>query len=150
MKYKFLEHTADIKFIVHGRKLKDIFENVVLAISDFVSNGSEIKSILQKKFKISGRDYEELLYNFIDELIYFIDAENFIPAKAQIKIDKNPNGSSPPKKNKKIIILKAIIFGDNAKNYENLEHIKAATYSEMFIRENKEKNRWEAQAVVDV
>jgi len=141
MKYKFLEHTADIKFIVHGKKLKNIFENSVLAISEFVSNGSEIKNMSEKKFKISARDYPELLYSFIDEVIYFIDAENFIPKEAQVYLEEQ-------KKDK--IILKAILFGDKAENYENLSHIKAATYSEMYIKENKEEKRWEAQAVIDV
>ena len=141
MKYKFLEHTADIKFIVHGKKLKNIFENSVLAISDFISNGAEIKNMSEKRFKISGRDYVELLYSFIDEIIYFIDAEDFIPKEAQVHLEEQ-------KKDK--IILKAILFGDKAGNYENLSHIKAATYSEMYIKENKEEKRWEAQAVIDV
>ena len=140
MKYKFLEHTADIKFIVHGKKLKNIFENSVLAMSEFISNGAEIKNMSEKRFKISGRDYIELFYSFIDEIIYFVDAENFIPKEAQVHLEE--------KKGK--IFLKAILFGDNAGNYENLSHVKAATYSEMYIKENKEEKRWEAQAVIDV
>ena len=141
MKYKFLEHTADIKFIVHGKKLKDIFENSVLAISEFISKGAEIKNLTEKRFKISGRDYPELLYNFIDEVIYFVDAEDFIPQRAEVHLEE--------KKGKRII-LKAILFGDRTGNYENLSHMKAATYSEMYIKENKEEKRWEAQAVIDV
>ena len=138
MKYKFLEHTADIKFIMHGKNPKAIFENCALALSEFLSNGNEIKNISEKKFKIAGRDYEELLYNFIDEIIYFFDAENFIPLNAQIKLEEV--------KGKKI--LRAILFGDKTKDYENLKGLKSATYSEMYV-ENK-GDKWEAQAVVDV
>jgi SHS2 domain-containing protein len=141
MKYRFLEHTADIKFIVYGKKMKDLFENSALAVSDFVSKSAGIKNMSEKRFKISGRDYLELLYNFIDEIIYFIDAENFVPCEAQVHIEEQ-------KKDK--IVLKAILFGDKVGNYENLSHIKAATYSEMYIKEDKEKKRWEAQAVIDV
>jgi SHS2 domain-containing protein len=138
MKYKFLEHTGDIKFIVHGKTIKAIFENSVLALSDFISKGEKVERATAKKFKISGRDNEELLYNFIDEIIYFLDAENFVPSEARVKLDE--------KKGK--IILRAIIFGDKTNNYKNLEGIKSATYSEMYIK--KKMDKWEAQVVVDV
>ena len=128
-------------FMITGKKLKNIFENSVLAMSEFISNGAEIKNASEKRFKISGRDYAELLYNFIDEVIYFVDAENFIPKQAEVHLDEK-KGSR--------IILKAILFGDKTGNYENLSHMKAATYSEMYIKENKEEKRWEAQAVIDV
>ncbi len=32
-KFKFLEHTADIKFQVFGKTLEEVFENTALAIS---------------------------------------------------------------------------------------------------------------------
>lgn len=138
MKYEFLEHTADIKFIVYGKSLKSIFENSVLAIAEFLTKSEKIESVKTKRFKISSRDYEELLYNFIDEIIYFLDAENFISSKAEVKIEN--------KKDK--IILRAILFGDDAKNYKNLDSIKSATYSEMYVK--KKMGEWEAQVVVDV
>jgi SHS2 domain-containing protein len=138
MKYKFLEHTGDIKFIIHGKTLKAIFENSVLALSDFIAKGEKIEKITEKRFKISGRDYEELLYSFIDEIIYFLDAENFVPSEGKVKLEE--------KKGK--IILRAIIFGDKVGKYKNLEGIKSATYSEMYIK--KKMDKWEAQVVVDV
>lgn len=138
MKYKFLEHTADMKFIVHGKDLKTIFENSVLALSEYLSKGEKVEESITKRFKIFGRDYEELLYNFIDEIIYFLDAENFVAANAKVKLEK--------KKDK--IELRAIVFGDQAKNYKNLEGVKSATYSEMYIK--KKMGKWEAQVVVDV
>lgn len=148
MKYKFLEHTADIKFIVHGKDLKAIFENSILALSEYISKDKKIEKSITKRFKIFGRDYEELLYNFIDEIIYFLDAENFVPSEARIKLEKkkNPKGNLPNKEDK--IELRAVVLGDHAKNYKNLDSIKSATYSEMYIK--KKMGKWEAQVVVDV
>jgi len=138
MKYKFLEHTADMKFVVHGKDLKAIFENSVLALSEYISQGEKVEKGVTKRFKIFGRDYEELLYNFIDEIIYFLDAENFVPSNAKVKLEN---------KNDKVE-LRAIVFGDHAKNYKNLESAKSATYSEMYIK--KKMGKWEAQVVVDI
>ena|SRR5208283_677853 len=137
MKYKFLEHTADIKFKVFGESIEEIFENSVLAVSDFMTKGKKIDKNLKKEIEISGRDYEKIFYLFIDELIFLLDTQGFIASSAKIKISKKRN-----------IILKAVLLGGNAKKYKHLDSIKSATYSEMYIK--KTKTGWEAQAVVDV
>jgi len=134
MKYRFLEHTADIKFQSAGKTLDEVFENAVLAVSNYLSRGSQIKSIKGKIISASGTDMESLFYNFLDELIYLLDAENFVVAKAKVTI----RGFN----------LHAELFGDKASNYKDLDHIKAATYAEMFIK--KTKSGWKAQAVLDV
>ncbi len=137
-KYRFLEHTADIKFKAWGKTIEKIFENSALALSDFLSKGQPIKDKVKKKFKIIGKNYDELLYKFIDGIIYLLDAENFILANAKVKI----------KEGKGKIELEAFVYGDKAGNYENLDHMKSATYSEMYIE--RIPGGWEAQAVVDV
>ena len=133
-KFEFLEHTADIKFKAYGRNLNKIFENVALAISEILSRSDEVKGRIVKKFELDGKDNESLLYGFIDELIYLLDADNFIISKAKVNILGNK--------------LRAKIYGDDALRYKGLDHIKAATYSEMYIK--KIKDKWEAQVVVDV
>ncbi len=134
MKYQFLEHTADIKFKAYGKTLSEVLENSVLAISNYLSRGSSIKPKKGKIIEVSGTDIESLFYNFIDELIYLLDVENFVVAKAKITIRGNN--------------LRAELFGDSASNYKDLDHIKAATYAEMHVK--KTKTGWEAQAVLDV
>ncbi len=134
MKYKFIGHTADIKFQVYGKTLNEIFENSILAISSYLSRDSKIKTLKGKVVSVTGQDIESLFYNFLDEIIYLLDAENFITAKGKVTIRGNN--------------LQAELFGDNASNYPELDHIKAATYAEMYIKKNNDG--WEAQAVLDV
>ncbi len=133
-KFEFLEHTADIKFKAWGKTLEEIFENSALAVSDYISRGGKIKPVKNKEIKVEGQDIKELFYNFLDELLYLLDADGFVVSKAKVKID-----------NKK---LNAVIYGDNASHYEGLNPIKSATYAEMYIK--KFKLGWEAQAVMDV
>ncbi len=134
MKYEFLEHTGDIKFKTYGKTLNEVFENSILAVAEYISRGKKIKSAKGRVIDVSGEDLESLFYNFLDEIIYLIDAEDFVSTKAKI-ITRGFN-------------LHAELFGDNASNYENLDHIKAATYAEMHIK--KTDKGWEAQAVLDV
>ena len=134
MKYRFIEHTGDIKFQVGGNTLTKIFENSALAVSHYISRGKKIKSKKGKIIEVSGTDLESLFYNFLDELIYFLDAECFVVAKAKITM----RGYN----------LQAELYGDDTKNYSDLDHIKAATYAEMYIK--KTSKGWKAQAVLDV
>lgn len=134
--YKFLDHTADIKFKVYGKNLDEVFENSTLAVSDFLARGKKIKSKKERKIKLKGEDLEDLYYNFLDELVYLLDAKEFVVSKAKLKIDEKSNS------------LKGKVFGDLTKHYSDLDHFKAATYAEMYIK--KKKDGWEAQAVLDV
>ena len=136
MKFKFLEHTADIKFQAFGDTIEEVFENSALAMFNTMHDG-KIKSKKSFKIKVKGKDFESLLYNFLEELLFLFDSKCFFLAKVEkIEIDG------------KKFKLEAKVFGDDAKNYEIHLDIKAITYNEMFVQ--KVKNKWVAQVVLDV
>lgn len=132
-RYKYLEHTADIKFRAYGKKVNEVFENAALAMFNTMSD-DKIKSKIRKRFKVSGKDYESLLYNFLEEFLVLIDTDNFFLSKVKVRI--------------KDFILMAEAVGDNVKNYETNIDVKAVTYNNMFVK--KEKSVWVAQVVLDV
>lgn len=132
-KYEFLEHTADIKIKVHGKTLNEIFENSALAFSFYLSGERKIENKKLKVINISGTDTNSLLYNFLDELIYLTDAENFVVSMAKVTLRGNN--------------LQAELSGDEADKYK-IQQIKAATYAEMEIKKNS--LGWEALFVLDV
>jgi len=135
MKFKFLKHTADIKFQSYGKTLSQAFENAVLATATAMYS-KPVKKKSKEKIKISGKDLESLLYNFLEEILFLLDSKNFFPAKAKVKI------------NQKDLQLEAEFEGDNANNYNIGLDVKAITYNEMFVK--KIKNQWVCQVVLDV
>jgi len=135
-KFKFLEHTADIKFQAFGKNPEEVFENSALALKKILVENEKIKNKIRKSFIVKGKDYESLLYNFLEEFLVLFDSEGFVLSEIKnINIEKN-------------LELTAEVVGDKAKNYEINEHIKAITYNEMFVK--KENSKWIAQVVVDV
>ena len=135
-KFKFLPHTADIKFQAFGSSLKKVFENSALALFNTFYDG-KVKE--KKKFKIisRGHDIESLLYNFLEEFLFLFDSKHFLPCKIKnLKLDA---------KNFKI---EAEVFGDNIKNYKTSVYVKAITYNEMFVK--KQENKFISQVVIDV
>ena len=138
-KYKFLEHTADVKFQASGKDLNEVFINSALAMGSVLMEPENVKLKISKKIKVIGESLENLMYNFLEEFLFLMDTESFILGSIkELKIEN---------KNNKYILTSKII-GDKAKNYDFSGDIKSITYHEMFIK--KEQNGYKAQVVVDV
>lgn len=139
MAYKFLEHTADIKVLVNEKNLDSAFCTSARALKEIITDDLNISEKFEKKFIIKAKDRERLLYDFLEEFLYLLDAKNFIFSKiTKIKIIKN----------KKEFVLKVNIVGDKLSNYKLNNNVKAITYSEMIIKEIKSGIR--IQFIVDV
>ena len=135
MKYKFLPHTADVKFKAYGKTLNESFENSALAMFNVMYTG-KIKSSKQIKFSIKGKDFENLLYLFLEKLLILLDSKNFFVSKIKVKI------------NIKDMSLNVLVYGDNSGNYSLNTGVKSVTYNEMFVK--KINGKWVCQVVLDV
>lgn len=122
MKFKFLDHKADIKFQAFGKSLEQAFSNAALAFTSVMIDYKKIKSKITKKISTKGIDLKNLLYNFLEQLIILVDTENFLVSKVKSLKIKN-------------LTLTAEFIGDNLQNYEVHNHIKAVTYNQMEIKE---------------
>ncbi len=137
-KFKFLPHTADMKFQAFGKTIEECFENAGYALVSIMTS-DKIKLAVKKEILVSGKDYESLLYNFLEEFLFLMDSESLVIGKiSKIEIHRS-NGRYE---------LTSEVYGDNIKKYKSATDIKAITYNDMFIR--KEKNKFICQVVVDV
>ncbi len=135
MKYKFLEHTADVKFQAYGKNIKEAFSNSALALKEVMFGKIKVKEEVKKKFKVEADDLEGLLYKFLEQFLYLLDAENFILSRiSKIKIKDNK--------------LEAEILGDKTSKYKFTNDVKAITYNQMFVKQDK--NKFICQVVLDV
>ncbi|MBS3074725.1 archease [Candidatus Pacearchaeota archaeon] len=138
-KFTFLPHTADIKFSASGKTLEEAFANSALAVREAMTKDN-IKAKIKKGIGIMGDDIENLLYNLLEEIIFLLDAENFIISKVEnLIISKDKAGYS----------LKCDFLGDKSGGYEFDEHIKAITYHDMKV-EKKKEGSYEIEVVLDV
>lgn len=135
MKFKFLEHTADIKFQAFGKSPEEAFSNSALALAEVMTKKTKINAKVKKKISVSGKDTGSLLYNFLEEFLFLFDSEGFILSKIEkIKIKDGK--------------LEAEVSGDSVRNYRISQDVKAITYNQMFVK--KEKNKFITQVVLDV
>ena len=136
MKYKFLPHTADVKFRAYGRNLEEQFSNAALATTSVMFDPEQIEPNEEKKVSVTGKDKEALLYNWLEEIIYLCDAEFFILHEVKdAKIEETAKGFK----------ITGVFVGDKYKEkYKRHTGVKAVTYSEMEITDEY------VQVVLDV
>lgn len=125
--FEFLPHTADVKFRAYGQTLEEAFANAALATTAVMTEDT-IKANKEKKVSITATTKEALLYDFLEKLVYFVDTEGFLVGQVKtLTIAKKGNAYR----------LYAVLLGDSADTYDVSMHIKAVTYSDMFIKEQK-------------
>ena len=135
MKYEILPHTADGKFKAFGESLEERFGNAVLAMFSFMFKIDEIEPKIRKKIHATGNDEKSLLYSWLEEFLYLLDAEAFIPSKVEkIKITKTAKGFE----------ITGVLLGDKVGEHKHIGSVKAITYAEMEIKDNY------VQVVVDL
>lgn len=123
-KFEFLEHTADAKFRAFGSCLEEQFKNAALAMFSIITDTKKIKPEIEKTIEVEGSDQKALLYNWLEEILYLMDAEQFMLNDIKkLKIEKKDKFK-----------LTAQIVGSKFKEeYELSGGIKAVTYNEMEI-----------------
>lgn len=140
MKYKFLKHTADTKFQAFGKTLEEAFGNAAVAMFEVMVKTEKIEKNIAKSIEIKAEDKESLLYKWLEELLFLLDTEFLmLNSVKNIKITKE----------KEKYALRAEVIGDKFKEkYERHGSVKAVTYNEMFIKE--EKGKVVVQVVLDI
>jgi SHS2 domain-containing protein len=78
MRYETLEHTADLMIKAHGRTLKECFENAAFAMMDQILDASTARPEEQVEFEVEGDNNEDLLYNFLSEVLFIFDARHLV------------------------------------------------------------------------
>ncbi len=141
MRYKYLPHTADTKFMAYGKTLEEAFANAALAMTNVMVDTSKVKGRTARKITAEGSDLQSLLYNFLEQFLILLDSENFFLAKIT-KVRISGKGGSGYK-------LAAEAVGDDAAKYETIgPQVKAVTYNDMIVEEKKGKCM--VQAVLDI
>lgn len=133
--YEFLEHTADVKFRSYGETLEEAFKNAALAMKETMTSGIKVKEIKNRRISINARDDSSLLYNFLEEFLYLLDAKDFVVSDIKDVVIRDGK-------------LGAMITGDKASLYKFSNDVKAVTYNDMIVE--KDGDKFVCQVVLDV
>jgi SHS2 domain-containing protein len=75
MEFGLLEHPADLGFRAYGASLEKLFANCAQALVYIILDPSDIQSVQQFSLSAEGGDYESLLVNWLNEVLYYVDGK---------------------------------------------------------------------------
>lgn len=140
-KYRFLEDVAiaDIAYQAYGKNLNELFENAAFAIFELSASLKTVEANKKIKFELENEKIENLLYDFLSEILFLKDSKYMVFKKVKVDIEDG-----------KKYQLKAVLEGDtiNPQKQQLENDIKAVTMH--MFKVEKIKNSWKATVVLDI
>lgn len=141
MPFRYLEDiaTADAAFEVVGRTLEKLFRDAAIATFEVMVDTKSVEPGITRKIELKNEAVDNLLFDWLSELVYLKDAEALLFSKFDISIKKND-----------FYELKATASGEaiNQEKHILRSDVKAVTYH-MFEVKKTEKN-WTARVILDI
>lgn len=137
MKCRTIEHTADIGIEVEAEDLPTLFAGAASCMFGLVVDTGTVRPEESVDVRLEGADLQELLFKWLNELIYILDARSLLLSRFAVERIGEDG-------------LEATVLGERVDpgRHEIREEIKAATYHEMVV-ENR-GDRWFARVILDV
>jgi SHS2 domain-containing protein len=135
--FEILDHTADIGIIAYGADVKELFSNAALALFSLITEPESVEEKLHLDLEVSSEDRDSLLVEWLNELIYFFDANHILFNRFDIESLTHNE-------------LKATCHGEG---FDPLKHkikrgVKAATYH--MLKLDKNSDGYKAQIILDI
>lgn len=136
MKFQFFDHTADVGIRAWGDTLEEAFENSALAVFEVMTDTTKVERREKREVEVEGYDLENLLYRWIESLLFYYDTEILLFNSFKVSIEG--------------LRLRGEAFGErfDPERHERRTVVKAMTYHEMRI--TKRDGGYEITFVVDI
>ncbi len=117
--YRILEHTADIGFEAYGATREEGLANAAIALTSIITDPDSVAVKNKHTIEVSAGDWEQLLVRYLNEVLYIIDGESFLPAKADVKLQEDYS-------------LIAVLYGETrTEDHDVRTDVKAITYHQL-------------------
>jgi SHS2 domain-containing protein len=122
-RYELIEHTADVGVKAYGKSLSEAFEHAAEGMFDIITDKSTIESLGEYKIMLEAPDLEQLLVDWLSQLLFLHSAYTLVFGKFKVTITGNH--------------LSARVLGEK---YDTKKHrmgveIKAVTYHILQVHE---------------
>ena len=122
-KYQLLSHVADVRLLVCGDTLEELFSSALEGMGELLKPGICVEEgVLKEKLELSSLDSTSLLIDFLSEVLALSHINRAVYCKIKF-IELAPTS------------LKATIFGKPTEEFS--EDIKAVTFHEAEIKKSE-------------
>lgn len=136
MKYRSIEHTADAGIESYGDTLGELFENSALGMMSMMLDPGSVEPREEVEIDLAGEDTEELLFEWLNHLLFLIETKGLAFGDFRLEIDGNR--------------LRGSALGErlDRERHSLGTQIKAATYHGMKVE--RRNSGWQARVIFDL
>ena len=143
MPYRYLEDIAiaDVAFEAWGAASEEMFAAAADALMNvMVEDLSSIGRVVVLEVRLEEADPELLLFNFLNELVFYKDARRLLLRVSSLSIERQG----------KLLFLRASLYGEEADRTRHALNadVKAVTLHRFRIEKTGEE--WKATVVLDI
>jgi SHS2 domain-containing protein len=137
VRFKTIEHTADIGIEVEADTLSELFEGTAAAMFSLIVEPETVRQTDERELTLEAGDLEELLFMWLNELLFIMYADDLLFSRFEVTDIEDSR-------------LNATARGEeiDPERHRVDEEIKAATYHEMMVEH--QDNGWKARVIFDV
>lgn len=143
MKFRLLPDiaTADVAFEACGKTIEELFENCGSALEETMVDTETVSPITKHQLPMTNDRIEDLLYDFLSELIFLKDRDGLLFSKIKVKISNLPTTNYQ---------LLATLYGEpiDPSRHHLRADVKAVT--KHLFKIEKKKERYQATIVLDI
>jgi len=137
MKYKLIDHTADLGIHVFGSDEKELFSNAAMAMFDVITDIEKLEGSRKHNVHVTGDDRPELMVNWLRELLYLWAGKEMLVKRVDIiAISENELSAI------------ALVEAYDPERHVVKSEIKAVTYHQIIVE--RRSSGWEAKIIFDV
>lgn len=148
--YRFLDHPADVGFIVRGKDLPALFVNAALALSDYGWELKNVKATDEIHLRVRAASLEDLLFSWLSDILFLTDAEAWVFKRFTVKrVAQSRTGrkaGQPAGLWEIIAVARGEKFVEG--RHQARTYIKAVTYHQLEVK--KTARGWQARVYIDV
>jgi SHS2 domain-containing protein len=137
VKYRIIDHTADLGLHVFGADPSELFATAARAMFDIIVTPESVQAAQSLNLKVEGADWPDLMVNWLRELLYLWSGRGLLVHSVDI-LDIGAH---------RLTADVAVDTYDPARHALGSE-IKAVTYHQITV--NRKLTGWEARIIFDI
>ena len=126
--YEYIDHTADMGIRGFGKTFLEALSNVALGMFAAMHDMKYVEPTESRKIDISAATLEDLMVQFLSQLLYLHDTERFIPKEYQLEVTTSNR-------------IHGLLLGElfNQDKHYIFGEVKAVTYHQLLIEQIEEE-----------
>lgn len=135
--YRFIAHTGDVRVVVYGESLAQLFQHAAESFSALLTDMRTIRKAETRLITVRGKGLESVLVAWLSELLFLFDTGGWLSRRFEVE-EVNERE------------LRATVWGEC---YDEMRHriktlVKGVTFHQLAVGE--ERGRWVTRIVYDI